>query len=66
MHVQQQENNTDCGPFAIAFAKSILAGQGPDYTTLPEPQETSYTQFTCKQDSWISCNSSTMHTASGA
>ena len=29
MNVQQQENGSDCGVFAIAFAKTILAGIDP-------------------------------------
>ena len=29
MNVQQQENDSDCGVFAIAFAKTILAGIDP-------------------------------------
>ena len=29
MNVQQQENGSDCGVFAIAFAKTILSGIDP-------------------------------------
>ena len=37
MNVQQQENESDCGVFAIAFAKTILAGMDPtmEYFTNP-------------------------------
>ena len=29
MHVQQQENDSDCGVFAIAFAKALLNRKDP-------------------------------------
>ena len=29
MNVQQQENESDCGVFAIAFAKCLLDGKDP-------------------------------------
>ena len=39
MNVQQQTNSSDCGPFAIAFAKSILSGQDPTKLAFHDPRE---------------------------
>ena len=46
MNVQQQENESDCDVFAIAFAKCLLEGKDPsEYDFVNLPQESSY--FTC-------------------
>ena len=38
MNVQQQKNGSDCGIFAIAFAKAILCGQDPTQLEFMHPR----------------------------
>ena len=39
MNVQQQENSSDCDPYAIAFAKSLLAGNDPTELCFINPRQ---------------------------
>ena len=39
MNVQQQTNNSDCGAYAVAFAKSILDSQDPTHLTYISPRQ---------------------------
>ena len=39
MNVQQQENGSDCGVYAIAFAKSILEGKNPTELHFSDPRQ---------------------------
>ena len=38
MNVQQQQNGSDCGVFAIAFAKSLLSGRDPTQLNFIDPR----------------------------
>ena len=38
MHVQQQQNGSDCGIFAIAFAKALLSGRDPTQISIIDPR----------------------------
>ena len=38
MHVQQQQNGSDCGVFAIAFAKALLSGIDPTQISFIDPR----------------------------
>ena len=39
MNVQQQENESDCGVFAIAFAKCLLEGKEPSQYDFVNPRK---------------------------
>lgn len=39
MNVQQQQNESDCGVFAIAFAKSLLIGEDPTELIYSHPRD---------------------------
>ena len=39
MNVQQQENESDCGVFAIAFAKCLLEGKDPSEYDFVNPRK---------------------------
>ena len=39
MNVQQQENESDCGAFAIAFAKCLLEGKDPSEYDFVNPRK---------------------------
>ena len=39
INVQQQENDSDCGVFAIAFAKCLLEGKDPSLYDFVNPRE---------------------------
>ena len=39
MNVQRQENSSDCGSYAIAFAKSLLAGNDPTELCFINPRQ---------------------------
>ena len=39
MNVQQQENESDCGVFAIAFAKCLLKGKDPSEYDFVNPRK---------------------------
>ena len=38
MDVQQQQNGSDCGAFAVAFAKAILMGKDPTQLEFIDPR----------------------------
>ena len=38
MNVQQQQNRSDCGVFAIAFAKLLLSGRDPTQLNFIDPR----------------------------
>ena len=38
MNVQQQQNGSDCGVIAIAFAKSLLSGRDPTQLNFIDPR----------------------------
>ena len=38
MHVQQQENGSDCGVFAIAFTKALLTSTDPTQISFIDPR----------------------------
>ena len=49
MNVHQQQNGSDCGVFAIAFAKKLLSGRDPTQPNFNDPRNHLSAHLPCNE-----------------